>query len=161
MSNPWFRLYAEFAHDPKIQMLSEPMQRRYVMLMCMRFEDESAIFTDEVVAYHLRISVNEARDTLTVLNAAGLIDCAWTICIDLETDPVRPPSHIWNAIRSRIFKRDDYTCQYCGERGKKLECDHVIPVARGGHHEDSNLATACFACNRSKHDKLVEEWRLA
>ena len=75
--------------------------------------------------------------------------------------PNRPPESIWKKIRERIFKRDNYTCAYCGERGKKLECDHVIPVSRGGCHEDHNLVTACFKCNRSKRDKLVSEWRRA
>lgn len=54
---------------------------------------------------------------------------------------------------------DGYTCQYCGERGKRLECDHVVPVSRGGSNEHENLVTACFACNRSKRAKTVEEWR--
>lgn len=54
--------------------------------------------------------------------------------------------------------RDDYTCAYCGERGKKLECDHVIPVSRGGSNEKYNLVTSCFSCNRSKSDKLLSEW---
>ena len=161
MSNPWFRMYAEFSHDPKIQMLSEAMQRRYVMLMCMRCEDVSGYLTNETVAFHLRISLQDAEDTMAELCAAGFIDGAWGLCNQAGKEAERPPSHIWNLIRSRIFKRDDYTCQYCGERGKRLECDHVIPVARGGHHEDSNLVAACFACNRSKHDKLVREWRPA
>ena len=72
---------------------------------------------------------------------------------------LRPLAHEWAVIRSRIFDRDGYTCQYCGERGKKLECDHVIPVSRGGGNSDDNLVTACFVCNRSKRDKLVSEWR--
>lgn len=29
------------------------------------------------------------------------------------------------------------------------------------HHDDDNLVTACFNCNRSKRDKLVSEWRAA
>ena len=29
----WFRMYAEFATDPKVQMLSEADQRRYIMLL--------------------------------------------------------------------------------------------------------------------------------
>ena len=32
----WFRLYSEFSTDPKVQMMPEALQRRYVMLMCMR-----------------------------------------------------------------------------------------------------------------------------
>lgn len=71
----------------------------------------------------------------------------------------RPSGPTWAIIRSSVFKRDDFTCAYCGERGGRLECDHVIPVSRGGSSEPSNLTTACFACNRSKRDKTPEEWR--
>lgn len=73
----------------------------------------------------------------------------------------RPSSEVWRKIRTRIFSRDDYTCQYCGVRGVKLECDHVYPVALGGGHDDSNLVTACFKCNRSKRSKTLEQWRVA
>jgi len=70
----------------------------------------------------------------------------------------RPPGHEWKELREIVFNRDDYTCQYCGERGGKLECDHVFPVSRGGSNEFDNLVTACFSCNRSKRDKTPEEW---
>ena len=64
----------------------------------------------------------------------------------------------WTAIRMKVFQRDNHTCQYCGVKGGRLECDHILPVARGGSHKMNNLATACFSCNRSKHDKTPEEW---
>ena len=35
-SQQWFRFYAEFATDPKVQMLSEQDQRRFIMLLCLR-----------------------------------------------------------------------------------------------------------------------------
>jgi len=70
----------------------------------------------------------------------------------------RGSSAEWAALRSMIFERDDYTCRYCGERGGKLECDHVLPVSRGGSDDPANLVTACLPCNRSKHAKTPEEW---
>lgn len=73
----------------------------------------------------------------------------------------RPSGPEWSKIRAEVFARDDFTCRYCGERGKRLECDHVVPVARGGITAMSNLATACFGCNRSKRDKLLSEWLAA
>ena len=30
----------------------------------------------------------------------------------------------WRAWREFIFKRDDYTCQECGQRGGKIEAHH-------------------------------------
>lgn len=71
----------------------------------------------------------------------------------------RPSAEVWANIRSLVFERDDYTCQYCGARGVKLECDHILPVSRGGGHGLDNLATSCFACNRSKRAKTLEEWK--
>lgn len=71
----------------------------------------------------------------------------------------RPSAEVWKKIRTEIFKRDNYTCAYCGTRGVRLECDHIVPASKGGGHEPSNLTTACFNCNRSKRSKLVSEWR--
>ena len=157
MANAWFRLYAEFANDPKVQMLSETQQRRLVMLMCLRCGNTT--LDDGLVGFHLRISADEVAETKAHLVENGFITNSWEMVSPLETVLDRPVSNVWKAIRARIFQRDDYTCIYCGERGKKLECDHVIPVSRGGLHDDGNLVTACFACNRSKRDKLVSEWR--
>lgn len=68
---------------------------------------------------------------------------------------------LWAAIRNRIFKRDDYTCGYCGARGGKLECDHKHPISKGGSNHESNLITACFRCNRAKHARTEDEWKKA
>lgn len=73
----------------------------------------------------------------------------------------RPPQKIWRMIRDRVFARDDYTCKYCGARGVRLECDHIVPVSRGGTHDDANLNTACFECNRAKRNKPLSEWKPA
>lgn len=161
MANPWFRVYAEFATDAKVQMLTEAMQRRYLMLMCLRCSNALETLHDDEIAFQLRISDAELAETKAELALRGFITGSWDLVTPIEIGPDRPLSHVWKAIRTRIFQRDDYTCQYCGERGKKLECDHVIPVARGGHHGDDNLVAACFACNRSKRDKLVSEWKSA
>ena len=58
MANQWFRLYAEFAHDPKVQMLSEVNQRRLIMLFCIRCNG-TVTLQDEQVAFQLRISMDE------------------------------------------------------------------------------------------------------
>lgn len=64
----------------------------------------------------------------------------------------------WKAARKRIFARDNWTCRYCASVGGRLECDHVVPVSRGGSNEDANLVTACRTCNQAKGAHLVSEW---
>lgn len=57
-------------------------------------------------------------------------------------------------MRFEIFKRDGFTCQYCGATppGVVLHVDHIIPVADGGENHPHNLTTACSTCNLGKSD---------
>lgn len=165
MANQWFRMYSEFAHDPKVQMMSETLQRRFVMLLCLRCNANETFhetMTDEIIAFQLRISDDEWKSTKQVFISKNMLTddndiVSWDKRQNSEFS--RPSSEAWRLIRSGVFERDNYTCQYCGIRGVKLECDHVVPVSRGGSSDETNLVTACFACNRSKHSKTLEEWR--
>lgn len=55
-------------------------------------------------------------------------------------------------LRFEIFKRDNFTCQYCSAKPPKvaLEIDHLVPVCKKGTNHIDNLITACFDCNRGK-----------
>ena len=55
-------------------------------------------------------------------------------------------------IRFEIFKRDSFTCQYCGQKAPEiiLQVDHIDPVATGGNNNILNLITSCFDCNNGK-----------
>lgn len=74
MSNSWFRMYHEFSTDPKIQMLSEVNQRRYVMILCLRCSNDHVTLHDVAVAFQLRISNDEWLDTKKVLMSENLIN---------------------------------------------------------------------------------------
>jgi hypothetical protein len=54
--------------------------------------------------------------------------------------------------RFEIFKRDNFTCQYCGSTPPAviLHVDHILAVANGGGNETENLTTACQGCNLGK-----------
>ena len=54
--------------------------------------------------------------------------------------------------RFEVFKRDKFTCQYCGRMAPDviLEVDHIKPVAEGGTNAMINLITSCRDCNRGK-----------
>lgn len=54
--------------------------------------------------------------------------------------------------RFEVFKRDKFTCQYCGRMSPDviLEVDHIKPVAEGGTNKMMNLITSCRDCNRGK-----------
>lgn len=73
MANPWFRMYAEFAMDPKVQMLNEADQRRFVMLLCLRCSNDGVTLQDEEVAFQLRISSEQWAATKAVFLEKKLI----------------------------------------------------------------------------------------
>lgn len=50
-----------------------------------------------------------------------------------------------------------YKCAYCGCHAPVLELDHVVPLARGGIHDRTNIVPACKSCNSSKGAKLLLE----
>lgn len=63
---------------------------------------------------------------------------------------------IANDLRWEIWKRDDFTCQYCRTRSN-LAIDHIIPESRGGKTIRTNLVTCCNSCNSKKGSRTPEE----
>jgi 5-methylcytosine-specific restriction endonuclease McrA len=59
--------------------------------------------------------------------------------------------------RREVFRRDNYTCQYCGRRTGDMTVDHVLPRHLGGEHTWTNVVTACPACNHQKGGRRLEE----
>ena len=61
--------------------------------------------------------------------------------------------------RFEVFKRDSFTCQYCGRSSPDvvLEVDHIVPVAEGGENDMMNLVTSCFDCNRGKGKRELSD----
>lgn len=62
-------------------------------------------------------------------------------------------------IRFEVFKRDSFTCQYCGRMAPDivLEVDHINAVANGGENDVMNLITSCFDCNRGKGKRKLSQ----
>jgi len=59
--------------------------------------------------------------------------------------------------RREVFRRDNYTCQYCGRHGTPLTVDHIVPKRLDGGHTWTNVVAACPACNHHKGGRRLEE----
>ena len=59
--------------------------------------------------------------------------------------------------RATLFLRDEFTCQYCGYKGKDLTFDHVLPKSRGGKTRWDNVVAACQSCNLRKAAKTTSQ----
>jgi 5-methylcytosine-specific restriction endonuclease McrA len=64
--------------------------------------------------------------------------------------------------RLRIYVRDKFRCQYCGEKksAAELTLDHILPRSRGGDNSPVNIVTACVKCNNRKSNRTPEEARM-
>lgn len=74
-----------------------------------------------------------------------------------KTTPKR--KSISQKTRFEVFKRDSFTCQYCGAKAPDvlLEVDHIKPVASGGTNSLINLVTSCATCNRGKSKNELDD----
>jgi 5-methylcytosine-specific restriction endonuclease McrA len=57
--------------------------------------------------------------------------------------------------RRNIFRRDHFTCQYCGVQpgSEELTIDHVVPRSHGGESRWDNCVLSCVECNKTKADR--------
>ena len=64
---------------------------------------------------------------------------------------------IGKKLRFEVFKRDEFTCVYCGATPPSviLQIDHIHPVAEGGSNHIDNLITSCQPCNIGKGANLL------
>lgn len=76
------------------------------------------------------------------------------------------PRHYYGPVplsSEALYKRDSYTCQYCGRKegdllpGEFLNKDHVFPQDRGGEDIWENMVTACNTCNNKKANRTPQE----
>ncbi len=75
----WFRMYSEFSHDPKVQSMPEAMQRRLVMLLCMRCSNALVTLHETEIAFALRITEEELSATKVLFLRKGFVDDSWEI----------------------------------------------------------------------------------
>jgi len=72
---------------------------------------------------------------------------------------MRPAYKDYRRHRAKVFKRDGYTCFYCGHnKVQNLSLDHITPKSKGGSDNPSNLLTACKKCNNMKGDMGLDEF---
>mgnify|MGYP005992907385 CR=1 FL=1 len=58
-----------------------------------------------------------------------------------------------------LFKRDAYTCLYCGGHfeASDLSRDHIRPLSQSGQDNWANVVTACKRCNNFKAGRTPEQ----
>ncbi|MEC4881196.1 MAG: HNH endonuclease [Scytonema sp. PMC 1070.18] len=82
----------------------------------------------------------------------------YVISLEIQK-PKKISCYIPSSVRVSVFHRDSYKCVFCGRNSHKvqLEVDHILPFAKGGSNDLSNLQTLCIDCNRGKGARFLEK----
>jgi 5-methylcytosine-specific restriction endonuclease McrA len=110
---------------------------------------------------HRAVGLMLSEKASLVMNGRGIIHSAnatfpipSVIRLDAMIHAPRPVVHF---CKKEIFRRDNFTCQYCGKQTTNLTIDHVLPRHLGGQHEWTNVVAACPSCNHLKGGRLLNE----
>ncbi|KAF0111608.1 MAG: hypothetical protein FD147_789 [Chloroflexi bacterium] len=114
-----------------------------------------------VCGFQRAIGLMLTEKATLILNGRGMIktiNASYPIpsVIRLQRMVHRPRPKV-NLSRREIFRRDYFTCQYCGKTTPFLTVDHVLPKHLGGTHTWKNLVAACPACNHRKGGRTLME----
>jgi 5-methylcytosine-specific restriction endonuclease McrA len=110
---------------------------------------------------HRAMGLLLAEKAILVLNGRGEIRSVNTVLprpsvIRLQKMVNRPRPHL-KMTRREIFRRDNFTCQYCGRHQTDLTVDHVLPRHLGGRHIWNNVVAACPSCNHRKGGRMLTD----
>jgi 5-methylcytosine-specific restriction endonuclease McrA len=99
-----------------------------------------------------------------VLNGRGTIHTVSTTfpapsIIKIER-MIKRPRPVVKLTKAEVFRRDNFTCQYCGTRTNQLTIDHIVPRHLGGSHSWENLVAACPKCNHKKGGRTIDQANL-
>ncbi len=172
-SAPWYSFYPKDYRD-KTSGLTMAQDGAYRRLMDEYYITGKPLSANADVLLRVCRAFDEAERvavTFVLDEYFTLMDDGWHHddahkCASRPPGPVRSSSCFnrrrptgWEPKRQAVFQRDGRVCQYCLAPTARPECDHIVPVSRGGSDDARNLATACKPCNASKKDKLLSEWR--
>ena len=57
-----------------------------------------------------------------------------------------------------VFRRDNFTCVYCGEDKVPMTVDHIVLWEHMGDSVPDNLNCSCKKCNKTRGSMDYEEW---
>jgi hypothetical protein len=65
---------------------------------------------------------------------------------------------IEQAVSWNVYRRDSYSCRYCGNDKVPLTVDHLVRWEEYGPSIEANLVAACRKCNKTRGDMSYEDW---
>jgi hypothetical protein len=109
------------------------------------------------VSGEVRAKLERARDLMSHRIRHNDLEAVLDHALDAllaKLEKERVGEGVPRAVRREVFERDGERCTFKDEQGNRcaarsdLELDHIVPPARGGTHDATNLRVVCGAHNR-------------
>jgi HNH endonuclease len=127
-------------------------------------ETAAGYYATNTVAYTLGEAMRVLRGGHNVRGEQSRIDVHPIIAVNGKSaaDKLLSATPRLTRHNHKLFKRDRYTCAYCGGvfPEHELEREHIVPSSRGGRDTWMNVVSACRPCNQLKGAKKPEEARM-
>jgi len=105
------------------------------------------------------VLLSKGKATVEVHSDKEIYPCVFLPVVIRLKEYRHVPIRMQIVSRKNIYMRDQYKCQYCGERfrSEDLTLDHIIPRAQGGRSTWENLVACCRRDNHRKADRTPEQ----
>jgi hypothetical protein len=137
----WFRMYAEFVSDAKVQLLAFEDQRHFVALLCLKCngtldsEAPSTAFRDRMVAKALGLQPDAAIEARRRLVEVGIITDDWQPVKwsdrQFESDSSAERTRAWRERKSQDRHRDDDVTSQRRPRSEQIQNRTETPAVAG------------------------------
>lgn len=122
-------------------------------------DEDDQFFTHDVKSWLARSSDRLANESKIIRSVSQHFQVPEIIVLSFFD---RLPKKQVKFTRENIYRRDNFSCQYCGNEfsPKELNLDHVVPRDKGGRSTWENVVTSCIPCNTRKANKLPGEAKM-
>lgn len=96
-----------------------------------------------------REHIQKIRDTLRKSSKRGYLSHSWRGGLTGTNDILRRNSY-YKEWRTKVFERDNFTCQWCRIHGGRLNADHIKPFSLFPElrYDINNGRTLCIDCHK-------------
>lgn len=149
---PWVKFHADMLDDFDFTALSDTAKAHMMLLTILASQMENRLPYDLPWLSH-RIGAKSPIDVEELILAGylELYDAGRKSAL-----PMRHSRYVSAQVRKNVFALADNKCAKCGST-EKLDLDFILPIAKGGTSDMSNLQVLCTSCSRQKRVLLAQE----
>lgn len=145
---PPSRKGCKLSNEQKEKIRQANFKREYKPLTKTQKKQISETLKRKYASGEIKVVISEAQKE-KLRARKGALSQSWRGGRTAEKELLRKRS-AWKHWRTAVFKRDNYTCQDCGQRGGILEPHHIKEVANYPElvYDISNGKTLCHSCHK-------------